>query len=221
MNTVKIKDSIWVIGDVHGEYKQLKTLIKKIPKKAKICFVGDLIDKGENSKKIVKLVRDNNYYVVKGNHEEMAINNFKIWIQNGGKEAILSYTDKKMKDLNPLKEYKKNKILIKDIKWFSKLPLIIKFSFKNKNKKIKPLYVSHSGLKMNKEDKKIKKNNPIKFILWNRKKQKEVGYAMNIHGHTPVGKKYSRVSKSQINIDSGNYLTAIEYPSLKRVYSDD
>ncbi len=51
-----MQKGIWVIGDVHGEYKKLRSLLVKIPKDENICFVGDLIDKGEKSAEVVNLV---------------------------------------------------------------------------------------------------------------------------------------------------------------------
>jgi len=36
----------YIIGDIHGEYQVLLKLIEKLPKDAKLIFVGDLIDKG-------------------------------------------------------------------------------------------------------------------------------------------------------------------------------
>ena len=47
---------IWVIGDVHGEYEKLRSLLTKIPKDENVCFVGDLIDRGERSAEVVDLV---------------------------------------------------------------------------------------------------------------------------------------------------------------------
>ena len=52
-------DEIYIIGDVHGHYNELISLINKLPNKidSKICFVGDLIDRGPDSKKVVDLVK--------------------------------------------------------------------------------------------------------------------------------------------------------------------
>lgn len=36
----------YIIGDVHGCYDTLIALIKKLPEKAEIIFLGDLIDRG-------------------------------------------------------------------------------------------------------------------------------------------------------------------------------
>ena len=36
----------YIIGDVHGHYQTLLSLVAKLPQDAKLIFVGDLIDRG-------------------------------------------------------------------------------------------------------------------------------------------------------------------------------
>jgi len=221
MYEVKLKKSIWVIGDVHGDINKLKILLNKIYKEdpePNICFVGDLIDRGEFSSDVVELVKEN-YFCVLGNHEVVMIHpdnvkdsNYRIgWFGIGGEETYSSYYDKK----NLLKSH---------IAWIKNLPLIIKFVIKNE----KPLFVSHSGFDIDNLD-----SIDSEFVLWNKKSKYPVSEtAINIFGHkiTPIQK--SILSKSHICIDSGGYkdfnkdkgigfLTAINYPSLKTIYSYD
>ncbi|MCR9145081.1 MAG: metallophosphoesterase [bacterium] len=61
-----------IIGDVHGCYKSLRALVKKCPPEP-ICFVGDLIDRGPDSKGVVEFVRGEGHQCVLGNHEELMI----------------------------------------------------------------------------------------------------------------------------------------------------
>jgi len=42
----------YIIGDVHGEYQTLLALVAKLPKDTKFIFVGDLIDRGLQSREI-------------------------------------------------------------------------------------------------------------------------------------------------------------------------
>ncbi len=70
---IEAKEGIWVIGDVHGEYNKLLRLIQKLPANAQVCFVGDLIDRGRDSAKVVKYVIDNQHKCTLGNHEIMMI----------------------------------------------------------------------------------------------------------------------------------------------------
>ena len=64
-----------IIGDVHGMYDALLALLKQIPKSSEVIFVGDLIDRGKDSKKVVELVK-NNYKAVLGTHEDAFIRFF-------------------------------------------------------------------------------------------------------------------------------------------------
>ena len=59
----------YVIGDVHGEYEMLMALMSKLPEDARVFFVGDLVNRGKNGKKVMEFVRNHAYGVVKGNHE--------------------------------------------------------------------------------------------------------------------------------------------------------
>ena len=51
--------SIWVIGDIHGCFDTFMALVAKLPKDAKICLAGDLIDRGPKSRQVVQYVMDN------------------------------------------------------------------------------------------------------------------------------------------------------------------
>lgn len=60
------------IGDVHGCYKELKHLLDEISfdeKEDRLIFVGDLINKGPHSLKVLDFVVRNDYECVLGNHE--------------------------------------------------------------------------------------------------------------------------------------------------------
>jgi len=241
MKKINLDKPIWIIGDVHGQYEQLIRLLEKIPKNANICFVGDLIDRGFKSKEVIKLIKEKKYYCVKGNHEDLMINFNKIhkypfWIKYGGVETIHSYiniqkdilTKGFFQNIKLLELLKKDTSFIEDIIWMKSLPRIIKFIIPNE----KPLYVSHSSIKLFETDKKILKNNSTYNILWNRKSREEVNFAINIYGHTIVSKENIFISKSHINIDTGAFLnfeylkqgkgilTAIEYPSFKKIHSN-
>ena len=97
----------YVIGDIHGEYKKLLQIVKVIPEKAKLVFVGDYINKGRDSKKVVdyliELKKRRKVVLLIGNHEFKLI---KAWNGNvqakeflaeyGFKETLESYLEKKI-----------------------------------------------------------------------------------------------------------------------------
>ena len=93
----------YVIGDIHGEIDELKTIIEKInydPTEDKLIFVGDYVDRGSNSFQVYKYIKqlDNNKNIfLKGNHEEMMIdavlneNKIELWYHNGGQKTEASF----------------------------------------------------------------------------------------------------------------------------------
>lgn len=75
-------DEVYVIGDVHGCFNELKSLISDVINVSKddlLLFVGDLIRKGPESEKVVKYVMQNsNIKSVRGNNEEKLISDYNI-----------------------------------------------------------------------------------------------------------------------------------------------
>ncbi len=64
-------NSKYVIGDIQGCYKEFKNLIKLIDpnKENKFLCVGDLVNRGPESEKVVDYVIKNNVKSVFGNHD--------------------------------------------------------------------------------------------------------------------------------------------------------
>jgi serine/threonine protein phosphatase 1 len=95
----------FVIGDIHGCYKTLKKLLFEvltIQIEDELIFLGDYIDRGPNSKKVVKLILKlmKKGYKIKpliGNHELMLLNslnseeNFNLWMRSGGRACLESF----------------------------------------------------------------------------------------------------------------------------------
>ena len=185
-----------VIGDVHGQYDLLIKLMYKLPHD-NLCFVGDLIDRGEKSKDVVELIIKNKYKCVMGNHEKFMVlsyddNKFvnhdvyEVWEKNGGQKTINSYC--KNGDIN-------FDLFFEHRGWMKNLPLIFSYDFKT--------FVSHSKCLpfFNKEiDEDIKNN-----ILWSRLHSEHCcpDYFINIHGHTITFNIFN--DNGYINIDTGAY----------------
>lgn len=91
-STFKNVDSIYVVGDVHGKYKKLKSLLIKAniinddlqwkAGKASVVFLGDLFDRGSQVTKLLWFIYQlekqakkygGNIHVVLGNHEIMVM----------------------------------------------------------------------------------------------------------------------------------------------------
>ncbi len=92
-----------VIGDVHGHYKGLMTLLEAIAPTLndQVYFLGDLIDRGPQSAQVVKFVKESQYKCLLGNHEQMLLNiltdrhiptpTVQAWLYGGGQATVASY----------------------------------------------------------------------------------------------------------------------------------
>jgi serine/threonine protein phosphatase 1 len=110
-----------IIGDVHGHYKGLMTLLDAIAPTSEdeVYFLGDLIDRGPQSAQVVDFVMGSSYSCLLGNHEQMLINvvtqqkrnsepMVQAWLYSGGQATIASYEKATIK-----KEH---------VEWFQSLP---------------------------------------------------------------------------------------------------
>jgi serine/threonine protein phosphatase 1 len=92
-----------VIGDVHGHYDTLMTLLDAIApsEEDRVYFLGDLIDRGPKSAQVVEFVKQSGYTCLLGNHEQMVLEilgqgNIKgsalqAWLYSGGYSTVNSY----------------------------------------------------------------------------------------------------------------------------------
>lgn len=66
----------YVIGDIHGHYTALMNLLKLVNfnfKKDRLFCVGDLTDRGNENIKVIKLLNEDWFFSVRGNHEDIII----------------------------------------------------------------------------------------------------------------------------------------------------
>lgn len=109
-----------VIGDVHGHYDSLITLLDTVAPNGddKIYFLGDLIDRGPQSCQVVEFVKQSPYLCLLGNHEQMLLEIYdggeisrpalQAWLYSGGSST--------------LKSYGKDGVLREHLDWMRKLP---------------------------------------------------------------------------------------------------
>jgi serine/threonine protein phosphatase 1 len=87
----------FIIGDIHGCYDTLMNAMERASfnkEVDRLISVGDLIDRGPDSLKCLKLIYEPWFFPVRGNHEDMMINAFddksdkkgdlNLWLLNGG-----------------------------------------------------------------------------------------------------------------------------------------
>ncbi|MBD2414115.1 serine/threonine protein phosphatase [Nostoc calcicola FACHB-389] len=99
-----------VIGDVHGHYEGLMTLLEAIAPTSddRVYFLGDLIDRGPHSSQVVNFVKRNNYPCLLGNHEQMLLSilndertsspRMQAWLYSGGQATVASYHEAPIPD---------------------------------------------------------------------------------------------------------------------------
>lgn len=189
-------NTIAVIGDIHGCFKELMELYAKILAYTKNVYsVGDLIDRGPDSKKVIQFCIDNNIKPVRGNHEDMLIKaldkprykvipgyetNKTLWIWNGGDMTVNSYIGIKSVSF---KKFWESFIESGHYDYISKLPLKIE---------LENCIISHAG---------IVKNTHPENMLWSRSVPSCFN-KLQIIGHTP-SKKVIIKQNHYINVDTG------------------
>lgn len=92
------------IGDVHGCYDQLYTLITQklqVTSRDRLVLLGDYIDRGPAIKEVIDYIiglKEKGYDIValRGNHEVMMLDSFKTgdfstWLWNGAESTLASF----------------------------------------------------------------------------------------------------------------------------------
>ncbi|WP_348540302.1 metallophosphoesterase family protein [Ruegeria sp. R14_0] len=90
---------ICVIGDVHGCMRQLENLLPQIPQDHRIIFVGDYVDRGEQSADVLRLIQSrSDFTCLMGNHEDMMLAFLRDpeqhgprWLRYGGLQTLASF----------------------------------------------------------------------------------------------------------------------------------
>ncbi|MCO6561391.1 MAG: metallophosphoesterase, partial [Gilliamella sp.] len=80
---------IFVVGDLHGCYDLLMSKLSDAGfdfKHDLLIAVGDLIDRGTQNLECLRLINENWFKTVRGNHEQMAINGI-----NGDEQSLLAW----------------------------------------------------------------------------------------------------------------------------------
>ena len=206
------KGNIFIIGDIHGCLNMLKRLIDKIlwqPHQDRLIFLGDYIDRGEDSKGVVNFLlklADISPQVdfLMGNHEMMFLDylanrNRSRFVVNGGDRTIKSYRKN-----NPDNE---EEVPENHLRFFQGLRLFLELD---------DFYIVHAGFKPNVS---ITKQTHLD-MLWIRDPFIYSKYNFGkkvIYGHTPFKEPY--IMNNKIGIDTGavygNKLTCLEITEMR------
>lgn len=218
----------YAIGDVHGEIEKLETLLgfirddaRAVGAPTKIVFLGDLIDRGSDSRAVVArakyLCESGQAIAIKGNHEELMLHAYDQresigiyhWAENGGDETIASYMT-----ANGVKDDFRDAIDGDQIAWLRTLPAMIHVEERG-------LVFVHGGI-----DPKTFPNCSDELRMWTRSRtffdsdrwpdRDELYDLLVVHGHTPTHDFKPDQQERRINVDTGacfgGPLTAVVLP---------
>ncbi|CAA6827444.1 MAG: Serine/threonine protein phosphatase [uncultured Sulfurovum sp.] len=193
----------YIIGDVHGEYPMLLALIDKLPKDAKLIFVGDLVNRGRQSREVVEFARNNAHAVIKGNHEGYLLEHGKnilealkksddanlsnLWNYIGGVQMLWSYKLLRRSKENPfgiIRNHEGIAALKSDLAWIKALPLTLELG-ELTNYSL-PVVISHGSIG---DYWHLKESHPDMFemhVLSNRIPPSKESPIFNIYGHEVV-----------------------------------
>ena len=211
--------NILVISDIHGHYEEFEQLLNNWNKQDKLIILGDLIDRGPNSLRVIdKVMALKEIYgelvtFIKGNHEDMLLNYLQNPIEkrenyyiNGGKETMQNFLAPLSSLLIDSNEDEVNYVLShyqSQLQFLSEAPLY---------QIIGDILFTHAGF--NSQFDTLEQTTERDFI-WIRKHYLTTNQTpfINVFGHTPT--KYIHDSndiwisddKRYIAIDGGCYMS--------------
>lgn len=212
-----MKERILAVGDIHGCYTKLISLMKRVkinPEKDKLVFLGDYIDRGDQSKEVVEYLihlkkEMPSAVFLLGNHEQMLLEylsreNINSFLINGGKKTLDSYFGD-----GGLSSYQDPKIIFppEHLEFFNSLFPYYEW---------KDYIFVHAGLR---DGISLEHQDPFD-LLWIREDFYFSNFTFGktvVFGHTPFQQPF--IYKQKIGIDTGaaygNKLTCVELTAMK------
>ena len=182
----------FVVGDIHGMFSLMESQLESLdfnPDIDRVFSVGDLIDRGPESYRVLEFLNKPWFYAVKGNHEMMLIEathkkaNYKSWVKH--------YGGAWWEDIAPLTQSR----ICERLK---ALPIMIEIENKNGN-----IGVVHAdvpvGLSWQELIRDISVDSEIRdYLMWSKNRYKYIqltgetvdieGIKLVVMGHTPINK---------------------------------
>lgn len=213
-----------IIGDVAGRYDELMLLLQKMPE-GEVILLGDLNDRGMQSKEVIDWAIANKIRCVKSNHGDMLISAYNkhhgtdipsirneglepdkypyVHFNNGGHETLISYGGIE-------------NVLLGHVKWLSELPWYIKEN---------GLFLSHGPWHPKYDDlaKVMRLENRIVSLMWNRELPKYRDGLFQIHGHNTyheVYHHYPDLIDDQLAVPFGMCIDNCGFDELMGVHID-
>lgn len=194
-----------IVGDIAGRYDELTLLLAKMPSADTIVLVGDLNDRGPNSRKVIEWAMENESAAIPvltldSNHGQMMVeaycHNSEDFLYNGGYATLESYG---LSRPNFPKEH---------IDWLASRPLYFLDEEAG-------LFVSHAPWH---QDSDIKTYISKHWAVWNRRKPIERPDLYQVHGHNGLMEEYRDKDNnpwgSCIDDSLNGKLTGLAFPSM-------
>lgn len=220
----------YAIGDIHGYHKPLLKLLGMIKQDAdgqpyRLVFVGDYVDRGPESYRVVQLVKDltegapENNIAIRGNHEQMmleAMTHLKtdddqvilenqrvigLWLYNGGQETLDDYLTHSPREID------------RHLAWLERLPTKFETEYH---------FFCHGGIR---NDLPLDQQTDA-MLMWardwwcNRIGGQPISHPKHIvYGHTPTRNGMPRTYPDSTGVDTGVFfcgrLTAARFDTSK------
>lgn len=199
----------FVIGDIHGCAGHLEALLAWIGSdfaRRRIIFLGDLIDRGEDSRRVLEFVRQelsacDTSRLIMGNHEELMLaflddpkNDaaLEAWKQKGGSATLASFG---LDDSMPGRK------LASRLAGFPELEVLA--SSRSQIQSASFMFV-HAGVRpgvpLDMQD-----DYDLRWIREPFLSSVETFRKVIVHGHTPTDSRLPEVGRSRVNLDTGSF----------------
>ena len=206
---------VYAIGDIHGHLDELNQLLEWIERdlethegKAHLVFLGDYIDRGPDTKGVIKRLRSgelpgHRHHFLKGNHEAVLLdlldgdlNSARGWLRYGGIEMLESYGVSRkeiVKHAGTLAALVQDVLPKKHVAFLRSLEPLVE---------IDDFLFVHAGIRPGRTIEKQKERD----LLWIRddflSSKKDHGKVV-VHGHTIEAEPKDR--RNRIGLDTGCY----------------
>jgi serine/threonine protein phosphatase 1 len=205
------KQKFITIGDIHGCSETLEALIEQLEPfyDRTFIFLGDYIDRGPDSKRVVNFLLDFQQEVdsifLRGNHEQMMLDaidkgEMHLWLMNGGNTTVDSYEGNGRR----FKLSKQHEDFYRATKFYYDTP---------------EYFFVHAGLSPSKTiAEALNDEEEVKEFLWNRSHLNSIEKNWEkpvVFGHTPRPNPTNE--PKMIGIDTGCVYDRVGYGKLTAV----
>ncbi len=209
----------WVIPDVHGCLRTLRTLIEdmiELRKDDALIFLGDIIDRGPDSKGVIDYImklgsNGIKTTVIKGNHEDYMARVYRDEFEKSGLQKLFGIRSASYKDwmmyggeetMQSFNTYNVKEIPVKYIEWIESLEFYLKW---------KNFLIVHAGFNFE-NDNIFSDTTSMMWIREYKIDPTKLGTRKIIHGHVPVTLDfiYQSINSNSfqfIDLDNGVYMS--------------